>query len=97
MNFGHEFNEMFLTRLDDLATLAPLHALEAFQKAQRAAETARMALEENIPAEQQSTITGLVNAFHRMADLQMEFCYRLGMQEGIVLNKPEFLTIGLER
>ena len=89
--FGENFSEMFLSRIADLDTFAPLHNLTAYQEAQEEYESARSAAEQREP----KSLERLLNAIHRVQDFEMEYLYRLGFQEGARAQSGSFLTDGL--
>jgi hypothetical protein len=111
VTFGACFSEMFLNRISDLNTFAPLHATDAYQEARAAYEGLfEDAFDEPHDGEPRpvadevlSTVSGvdpiaveaLMRAVHRMQDLEMEYIYRLGIQDGARLDKPGFLVDGL--
>ena len=94
-NFGTHFSTMFLRRIADLDTFAPLHSIHPYQEAQAEYSALRDQVFDQDNAIDASVVQAIINALHCIQDLEMEYLYRLGIQEGMRIREPEFLTEGM--
>ena len=95
VNFGACFSKMFLDRIANPDTFAPLKALERYQEAQAVYSLIHREIFDKDQAADQNTVQKLINALHSIQDLEMQYFYRLGIQEGVAMHKPDFLTVGV--
>ncbi len=89
---GPAYAEMFYNRQDRGDIRTGLEACKAYEEANTAVRSLRKAIEEQIGTESSDE---LFEALMRLADIERQYYYRLGMQEGFFLQSNEFLTEGL--
>ena len=94
--FGASFSEMFLDRISNTDTFNPLQALESYQNAKAAYSSLQETLFDETGKADIKTVEKLIRALHRIQDFEMEFIYRLGIQEGASMGRPDFLTSGIK-
>lgn len=93
--FDTSFSNMFLDSVSDIETFAPLHALESYQEAKAAYSALHTEIFDNNHAADEKTVQAIMNAIHRIQDLEMQYIYRMGIQNGIHMSKPDFLIGGV--
>jgi len=94
--FGASFSEMFLDRISNTDTFKPLQALESYQNAKAAYSSIRESLFDEKGKADIKAVEKLIRALHRIQDLEMEYIYRLGIQEGLSMRGPDFLISGIK-
>lgn len=89
---GPAFAEMFYNRQDRGDIRSELEASQAYQEANTAFRSVRNELEEQLGIERSEE---LMEAFLRLTDIESQYYYRLGIQEGLFLQSDQFLTEGI--
>lgn len=95
-SFGASFSEMFLDRISNIDTFKPLQALESYQNAKSAYSSVYNTLCGETGKDDIKNIEKLIRALHRIQDIETEYIYRLGMQEGLNMRGPDFLISGIK-
>jgi len=90
--FEESFSEMFLSRISDSDTFEQLHSLATYRDAKSKYDEAYEAVAQNCP----QALEELMRTIHRIQDLEQEYLYRMGFQEGLRLQNVSFLTEGLK-
>jgi len=93
MNFTNGMTEMFLLRFEVGGCLAQLQKNDTYRMAVSEFQDARKAAEgETVSRE---AVDRLTTAFGRLASLEAQYLYRAGMQDGLSMTRPDFLTADL--
>ena len=93
MDFTNGFSEMFLNRFETGGHLAQLQQCDTYRMAVSEFEEARKQAEgDNVSAE---AVDRLVAVFGRLASLEAQYIYRVGLQDGLSMARPDFLTANL--
>lgn len=95
-DFGPSFSKMFLDRISDIDTFKPLQALKAYQDAKTAYSSLYNSIFDTEVVPDKKTVLELIRAIHRIQDMEMEYIYRLGIQEGVSMRAADFLISGIE-
>lgn len=95
-SFGASFSEMFLDRISNNETYKPLQALEAYREAQTAYSSLCDSIFDTEAMSDKKAVQELIRALHRIQDIETEYIYRLGMQEGLSMRGPDFLISGIK-
>ena len=93
--FGNAIADMLYSRMDDGEFLQRLQDSPAYAQAQQEYQTAYKVLAGDqglAPSSQEQT---LIDALRHIHDLELQYIYRAGLQDGINLKDPAFLTAGL--
>lgn len=94
--FGVTFSEMFLDRIADKEVFAPLEVLERYQSKMQVYGAAHAAIFDTLDQSGTEPVQTLLTALYSVQDMQMEYIYRLGLQEGMRIGLPSFLTEGIQ-
>jgi DNA-binding FadR family transcriptional regulator len=95
IEFGRAFNNMLMRRLDDPVTLAQLMESEAYSDAQQEYDAIYEAVFSGDSVDAAS-IQALLNATRALHDMELDYLYRTGIQDGMLMLMPDFRTIGVE-
>lgn len=93
--FGTCFSNMFLDRISNPDTFAPLDEMSAYQDAQAAYDSAHSAIFDQGAAADHKSVQALIDALYRLQDMQMQYIYRVGIQDGMQVCRPDFCTVGI--
>lgn len=88
MNFYEAFTAMLYTRMEEPGFYNPLEESEAYRAAQEVYREARAEAGENGDI--------LAQAMGRVFDMQAQYLYRMGVQDGLSVSGSGFLTKGIE-
>ncbi len=89
MDFYQSVTCALYARIEDGAACEPLEATAAYQEAQTDLERALDGLQDRQRAER------AILAARRLADLQAQFFYRMGLQDGIRITAANFPAQGI--
>lgn len=94
-DFGHAFTNMLYDRLERAGFLQELQDTPEYTQAQRAYNEAYKALAgvEGFTSESQEQ--ALLDCLNHLRDLEAQFIYRAGIQDGMSMTRPGFLVAGV--
>lgn len=90
MSFYEAFTAMIYTRMEEPDFYSPLEGNVAYRAAQEAYRAARAQAEDGGP------VDALIHASNRLFDLQAQYIYRMGLQDGLSVSRNDFLAQGIE-
>ena len=93
MDFTKGFTDMFLNRFETGGYIVQLQQCETYRIAVSEFDEARKQADgDNVNAK---AVDQLMAAFGRLANLEAQYLYRVGMQDGLSMARPDFLTANL--
>lgn len=94
-DFGHAFTNMLYDRMEGGEFLQKLQDTPEYARAQRAYNEAYKALAGADGFTSGSQEQALLNCLNRLRDLEAQFIYRAGIQDGMSMTRPGFLVAGV--
>lgn len=94
-DFGHAFTNMLYDRLESAGFLQELQGTPEYAQAQRAYNEAYQALAGADGFISGSPEQALLDCLDRLRDLEAQFIYRAGIQDGMSMTRPGFLVAGV--
>lgn len=94
-DFGRAFANMLYDRLEGGGLLQELQSSPEYAKAQQAYNDAYEALTGAEGFASGSPEQVLLNALDHLRDLEVQFIYRAGIQDGLSMTSPRFLVSGV--
>jgi hypothetical protein len=95
LNTGEGFAEMLYNRIDGGTMRQELEQSERQKEVVRKFEELRETLKGSLPADMQGKLQELIDAHFSLLDMEANYFYRVGLQEGIHILSTNFLTEGL--
>jgi len=93
MNFTNGMTEMFLLRFEVGGCLAQIQKNDTYRMAVSEYQDARKAAEGKTVSRE--AVDQLITTFGRLSSLEAQYLYRAGMQDGLSMTRPDFLTADL--
>lgn len=93
MNFTNGMTEMFLLRFEVGGCLTQLQKNDTYRMAVSEFQDARKAAEGKTVSRE--AVDQLMTTYGRLASLEAQYLYRAGMQDGLCMTRPDFLTSDL--
>jgi len=94
-NFGHAFTNMLYDRLEGNGFFQELQDTPEYAQAKRAYNKAYEALAGADGFTSGSPEQDLLDCLNRLHDLEAQFIYRAGIQDGMSMTRPGFLVAGV--
>lgn len=94
-DFGHAFTNMLYDRLEGGRFLKKLQGIPEYAQAQRSYYEAYEALAGTEGFTSGSPEQALLDCLNRLRDLEAQFIYRAGIQDGLSMTRPGFLVAGV--
>ena len=94
-DFGHAFANMLYDRLENGQILQGLQGNHQYIQRREACKGAYRAIADEGKSPNNSVERDFLNAILRLRDLELQYIYRAGIQDGISLSKVDFLVDGL--
>jgi hypothetical protein len=92
---GEGFAEMLYNRIDGGTMRQELEQSEQQIETIKAFDELRETLKEALPADMQGKLQELSNVHYRLLNMEANYFYRVGLQEGIHILSTNFLTEGI--
>ena len=94
-DFGRAFTNMLYDRLEGGGFLQELQSSPEYIKAQQVYNDAYEALAGENGLVSGSLEQALLDALNHLRDLELQFIYRAGIQDGMSMSRPGFLVAGV--
>lgn len=94
-DFGCAFRNMLISRLDDPMTFAPLADSAAYREARQEYDRLYEAVFDSKNFADANIVQELLNALRALHDMEVNYLYRTGLQDGMLMLTPDFRTLGV--